>query len=68
MLTDDSDVPTEVFYETACAGSGRRPSPRWGHASATFKDRLFIVGGVGTTCHSDAYVFNAGGASTLAAS
>ena len=68
MLTDDSDVPTEVFYGLACASSGRRPSPRWGHASATFQDRLFIFGGVGTTCHSDSYVFNAGGTSSLAVS
>lgn len=59
LLTQDSAVPDEVFYDFFAAG-GQRPGGRWGHSTAAHGDRLFVFGGVSKCSHSDCFVFHSG--------
>ena len=59
IWSDDSKVPSQVFYDSPHA-SGQKPSSRFGHASAVSNGKLFIFGGASSMWHSDSYVFNPG--------
>ena len=59
LWSDDSKVPSQVFYDSLHA-SGQRPSSRFGQASAVYGGRLFIFGGASSVWHSESYIFHAG--------